>query len=744
MASVSTRRSQKTRYFLLPLLLVLLAGGGATFAQSVTLQWDPNSESNLAGYNLYRSTTSGSGYVKLNGGLITRARYADSTINYDKTYYYVCTAVNTSGLESGYSNQVSFSIPAPNSPPVAADDTATTPQGQAVTVNVTANDTDPDGDALTVTSVTQPAGGSAAIVSASSVRYTPNSGFHGTDAFNYTISDGRGGTASATVTVTVVAAPNQPPTANPVTATTEQGQAVTVNVTINDSDPDGDPLTVTAVTQPANGSAAIVSASSVRYTPAAGFHGTDGFNYTISDGHGGTATASVTVTVLQLEEVAGIRAMMLPVTVDTGADYLSNTYVGVGLVNPTEEAEIIGLGGLDRTGRRILETRLIDPLAPRGQAAFLTSEVDGMTDEAVTLSVEAPAGSVQGFFMVGDYNSRRMDGVGAALEADIELYFPVVNQGADDSTLIQMLNRSADRPAAITLELRRPNGALIQRVEAAVSPSGSFLGTVAEIFSRGANVEEGFVKVVSDVPVSGYQVVANARSLVSGAGRNPSPARRWVAPHFFLDQSGGTSILRLLNTGTSTARGSVRVFDDLGRLVAQSPVDVPAGRLSILRAEQMLTQPISGFLEVEIADGASASLLGSVTYSGFGGRSATQAPLLDEGRLDTLFPQVAQTSDGSIFTGLAVLNTANRRVTVTVEAYNTRGQLVRSREFSLQRTSRRIGLLRSAAFLGEDFEQVKGSLRVRADGPVASCAIFGDARGEFLSTIEGQPAIGRE
>jgi hypothetical protein len=544
--------------------------------------------------------------------------------------------------------------------------------------------------------------------------------------------------------VTVVAAPNQPPTANPGTATTEQGQAVTVNVTINDSDPDGDPLTVTAVTQPANGSAAIVSASSVRYTPAAGFHGTDGFNYTISDGHGGTATASVTVTVLQLEEVAGIRAMMLPVTVDTGADYLSNTYVGVGLVNPTEEAEIIGLGGLDRTGRRILETRLIDPLAPRGQAAFLTSEVDGMTDEAVTLSVEAPAGSVQGFFMVGDYNSRRMDGVGAALEADIELYFPVVNQGADDSTLIQMLNRSADRPAAITLELRRPNGALIQRVEAAVSPSGSFLGTVAEIFSRGANVEEGFVKVVSDVPVSGYQVVANARSLVSGAGRNPSPARRWVAPHFFLDQSGGTSILRLLNTGTSTARGSVRVFDDLGRLVAQSPVDVPAGRLSILRAEQMLTQPISGFLEVEISDGASASLVGSVTYSGFGGRSATQAPLLDEGRLDTLFPQVAQTSDGSIFTGLAVLNTANRRVTVTVEAYNTRGQLVRSREFSLQRTSRRIGLLRGAAFLGEDFEQVKGSLRVRADGPVASCAIFGDARGEFLSTIEGQPAIGRE
>jgi hypothetical protein len=546
------------------------------------------------------------------------------------------------------------------------------------------------------------------------------------------------------VTVTIAEAlANRPPVANAVTATTIQDQATVINVTANDTDPDGDPLTVTGVTQPSNGTASVASASSVRYTPNAGFHGTDGFVYTISDGRGGTASATVTVTVFPPEPIQGTRAMLLPVTIDTGARYLGNTFVGVGLVNPTERHEFIRLDGLDRSGRRILGTQLASPLAPRGQTAFLTSEIAGITGEAVTLSVET-ATAVQGFFMVGDYNSRRMDGVGAALEAETELYFPVVNQGANDSTLIQMLNRSVEQAASITLELRRANGQLIQRVQAAVPPSGSFMGTVEEIFSQGVGVEEGFVGVLSDVPVSGYQVMANARALVSGPGRSAVTAKRFVTPHFFRDEVGGTSVLRLLNVGTGSARGTIRFFDDQGRLVVESAINLPARRLTVLRADEILYRPMSGSLLLELDNGASASLVGSVTYTGFGGRSATKVPLLAEGHVETLFPQVAQTADGAIFTGLAVLNAGDRRVTVTVEVYDVEGRLMRSREFSLTTMGRRIDLLRSASLLGEDFEQVKGSLRVLADGPVAAYAIFGDARGEFLSTIEGQVPIGRE
>ncbi len=87
--------------------------------------------------------------------------------------------------------------------PTPVDDSARTGRDQSVDVDVRANDSDPDGDALTVDSVTQPAHGSAAIQADGTVRYTPASGFEGRDSFTYTVGDGRGGAATAEVSVNV-------------------------------------------------------------------------------------------------------------------------------------------------------------------------------------------------------------------------------------------------------------------------------------------------------------------------------------------------------------------------------------------------------------------------------------------------------------------------------------------------------------------------------------------------------------
>jgi Bacterial Ig domain/Divergent InlB B-repeat domain/RTX calcium-binding nonapeptide repeat (4 copies) len=87
--------------------------------------------------------------------------------------------------------------------PTPADDSTRTGRNQPVDVGVRANDSDPDGDGLTVESVTQPPHGSAAIQSDGTVLYTPDDGFEGTDGFTYTVNDGRGSTASAAVTVHV-------------------------------------------------------------------------------------------------------------------------------------------------------------------------------------------------------------------------------------------------------------------------------------------------------------------------------------------------------------------------------------------------------------------------------------------------------------------------------------------------------------------------------------------------------------
>ena len=188
---------------------------------------------------------------------------------------------------------------APNTSPTANDDSAMTEFNQMVTLDTIANDTDPENDNLTITNVGQPANGTATIVSnGTQIKYTPNPGFSGVDIFDYTISDGNGGTAMATETVTVKPAPNTKPTANDDSAMTEFDQMVTLDTIANDTDPENDSLTITNVGQPANGTATIVSnGTQIKYTPNPGFSGIDVFDYTISDGNGGTSMATETVTV---------------------------------------------------------------------------------------------------------------------------------------------------------------------------------------------------------------------------------------------------------------------------------------------------------------------------------------------------------------------------------------------------------------------------------------------------------------
>ncbi len=120
-----------------------------------------------------------------------------------QTTYHYCVTSKHGSEHSATSADYSFTTLAPNLPPAANDDTAITDQGTAVTVAVLGNDSDPNGDALTVSSVTQGANGSVVINLGQTVTYTPNAGFYGTDSFTYTASDGKAGMDTAMVTVTV-------------------------------------------------------------------------------------------------------------------------------------------------------------------------------------------------------------------------------------------------------------------------------------------------------------------------------------------------------------------------------------------------------------------------------------------------------------------------------------------------------------------------------------------------------------
>jgi len=187
-----------------------------------------------------------------------------------------------------------------NRDPIAADDAAVTDEDVPVDVDVLANDSDLDGDALTVSSFDSSSaqGGTVSCTGAGVCTYTPPDDFNGTDVFTYTISDGNGGTDTAVVTVTVTPV-NDPPVAVDDSATTEEGEPVDVDVLANDSDPDGDTLTVSSFDSSSTqgGTVSCTDAGMCTYTPPGDFNGTDTFTYTISDGNGGADTATVTVTV---------------------------------------------------------------------------------------------------------------------------------------------------------------------------------------------------------------------------------------------------------------------------------------------------------------------------------------------------------------------------------------------------------------------------------------------------------------
>jgi VCBS repeat-containing protein len=197
---------------------------------------------------------------------------------------------------------VTITVNAVNDAPVAVNDSYSTNEDTTLTVaapGVLGNDTDVDGNALTAVLVSGPTKGMLTLNSNGSFSYTPNANFNGTDSFTYKANDGIVDSNVATVIITVNSV-NDGPDAVDDTATTTQGVSIDIPVLGNDTDVDGDTLTVTSVTQGAGGTVTINLNGTVRYTPNGNFTGTDSFTYTITDGKGGTDTARVTVTITPL------------------------------------------------------------------------------------------------------------------------------------------------------------------------------------------------------------------------------------------------------------------------------------------------------------------------------------------------------------------------------------------------------------------------------------------------------------
>ncbi|OED47976.1 hypothetical protein AB838_15405 [Rhodobacteraceae bacterium (ex Bugula neritina AB1)] len=178
--------------------------------------------------------------------------------------------------------------------PEVTGESAEVDEDSSVTLDVLANDSDPNGDPLEVVAVSASTG-DVSINLDGTLTYAPPPDFNGDVTISYTVSDDAGNTANGLVMVAVLPVADAP-VAEDDNANTDENTAVTVSVLDNDSDADGDALTVQSAFAE-NGDVAINSGGTITYTPANGFFGNDTIFYTVSDPSGLTASAQVAVTV---------------------------------------------------------------------------------------------------------------------------------------------------------------------------------------------------------------------------------------------------------------------------------------------------------------------------------------------------------------------------------------------------------------------------------------------------------------
>lgn len=280
---------------------------------TATVDLDPST----AGIQNTRTTASGSWSVNASG-VVTFTPVAN--------FFGTATISYTVNDDKGaISNEavITVTVNSVNDAPVAVNDNVSGAQNTPVTFNVVANDTDVDGsiDAATVDlnpgvagiqSAISNANGSWSVDAAGSVTFSPAAAFLGTTSITYTVNDNNGlasNVATISVTVFTVIPPNSAPVANNDTASANQGENVTINVTANDTDSDGTinsgtvdldlstpglqgSVTTSAGTWTANNSGIVT------FVPNSSFHGTATVSYTVQDNAGTTSnSASITIQV---------------------------------------------------------------------------------------------------------------------------------------------------------------------------------------------------------------------------------------------------------------------------------------------------------------------------------------------------------------------------------------------------------------------------------------------------------------
>ena len=462
---------------------------------------DSDDTINAASVTVVSAATDGATSVNTATGVITYTPNA----NFNGSDSFSYTVQDATGATSAIT-PVTITVNTVNDAPVALSDVVSTNINTAVTLNVVANDTDVDSgdapDASSLAIVSAATSGSAVIVTGE-VKYTPNSGFTGSDSYTYTVDDSYGLVSNvATVTITVID-PNVVPVASNDSTTTNEDTAIAVDVLANDSDGDGSLVasSVTVATAPGNGTTEVsTTTGAITYTPSANFNGSDSFTYTVEDDLGATsAAATVTVTVASVNDA--------PVAQDDTVSLLEDATLMINVLGNDSDID----GSLAPASVMLVS----DPAS--GVVA-----VDPANGSVTYTPLDDFAGNDSFSYQVNDSDGASSNTATVSLTVDPVNDAPLAN--ADTATVVIAVAESIDLlandsdidgtldPTAITITVQPTQGTLVNHndgtvtytsnANADVTTGDSFSYTVddnSEASSNAANVQIQFVPAAAPV-----------------------------------------------------------------------------------------------------------------------------------------------------------------------------------------------------------------------------------------------------
>jgi len=224
---------------------------------------------------------------------------------------------------------VSITVINVNDAPTATDVTTSTQENQAADITLTADD--PDNESLTYEIVDNPVSGTLTSLSGDQVTYTPNPNFFGTDSFTFKATDPNGSESNESTVTVSVSNVNDAPVASDFDVTTSE--EVARSITLTASDPDGQPLTYSIVSNPQHGSLGAISGNRLVYTPNLNYAGADSFTFKASDGDLESNTATVSVTVTNINDAPVVANPIANQSVNENSDALTiniaNTFTDV-------------------------------------------------------------------------------------------------------------------------------------------------------------------------------------------------------------------------------------------------------------------------------------------------------------------------------------------------------------------------------------------------------------------------------